>query len=597
MLNQAYNTTVTISRTIAPSKEASVRLVPTFRKEFDVVELSIEELASKLMEGYMVVPARMTHQRKDGFVSSDLIFIDIDSSSVNSTEAIGRLDQRGFAPVIGYHTYGSTPENERYRLVFQLSETIEDAPTYEGLIAGIHQVLNSLGIETDSQTKDLTRVSFGGKDLFHMNAGAVLDIDIIPVAEIAQTVRAVAPGRQMDFGLDTGNEIVEALKVKDFAKLKELVAIELPTDFDNLDFISKLNSINISDFFQLPVGRNFSCIFHEDEKPSAGIINTGKNEMYHCFSCGKKHNLIETIARLMKATLYDASKAIEEILDVKLGTEYQENMLHVSHHHKRHFRTSIESLHPELNAWLKRSNLKGLYLALIEVGLDLITDSPLNSEQNLTFFVSQRSLPALLEPFDLKGTKFREVIAKKVNLLAEVGLIVKEADIERKDYIEKANSYKKSKGFRFRTNYITIPMHGTVLADADALVRQRKEQGVRNQFTSTTQAFNQDRDLAKRVYSQSNMEAVEAIVVAEQQEVLALGMELIEQYGYFNDMMLSEELMKHGHKKYQADKMVGAHRPFLINYFELATVSKKLKEERGLPESLKARQKVYLKYQ
>lgn len=592
MLSKEYTTLVTISREKALSKEECITKVKKFRYEYEVSELSVSELASKLIEGYMVIPCEMESHKKEGFVSSSLIFVDIDTPTFKSTEVVSLLSKRGFTPSIGYYTYSSTHEQERYRLVFLLSEVIEDKDTYQQLIYGLHEVLNSIGIETDRQTRDLNRVSFGGKGLFHQDTTAFVDVANIPFVE---TAREIAPSKQMSLDIETGYEIVEMLKRGDWEGLQQTVSVTLPDDFEKLTFIEKLNSISVREFFQLPSG-NMSCFFHEDNKPSVGVIHTGKNELYHCFSCGEKLNLVSLIGKLINGTVHDAIQALELVLGVKFGTAYQERMLKVAHQHKRQLRSQLESDYPELYSWMERSNLTGFYLALIDIGTDLVTDQPLNSENDLTFFVSLRALEELFKPFSLTGAKDKNNIGKKITLLSEVGLVVKESDIKEQSYIAKAHAYKQSKGYRYRTNYLTIPMDADVLSQANQMVVQRKQSGVRNSFTSSTQTFNHDPELAGKVYSQSDMGAIERAVRQEQELLLQLGMQLIEEHGYFSDKTLSEKLQELGYKKFKADKMAGTYRPFLMSYFDLVTLSSVLIEEKGLPAHLKPRQKIYLQF-
>ena len=592
MVSKEYNTTVTLSKQKARSKEECLQVVRRFRSEYEVVELTLEELAMKLVQGYMVIPAEMESHKKEGFVSSDLIMIDIDSSSLKGTALVSKLSTHGLVPAFAYHTFSSTPAKERFRLVYRLSDTIDEADRYQDLIIGFHEMLNGIGIKTDKQTRDLNRVSFGGKMVFHMDEDAVLDVEVIP----APTKVPGAPKvKQLALDIDTGVEIAELLKQGDWEKLQEAVAVQLPENFFELSFIEKLNSIGIAEFFQLPQGQ-FSCLFHEDNNPSAGVIHTGRNEMYHCFSCGESLNLVSVIGKLMGGTVHDAIQALEVILQVKFGTDYQERMLKVSHQHKKQVRLQLETEHPDLHAWLERSNLTGFYLALIDIGLDLVTDIPLNTENDLTFFTSLRTLVGQVKPFGLSGVSEAKTVGKKINLLSEVGLVVKESDIKEQSFIDQAVEYKRAKGYRYRTSYLTVPMTADTLSQANRLVKQRKESGVRNGFTSSTQAFNQDQELAEKVYNQTDMEGLEKVVRAEQEVLLQLGMGLIEENGYFTEKMLSDKLQELGNSKKRSEKTAGAYRPFLLSYFELVTVTNKLKEEAELPAELKPRMKIYMPF-
>ena len=593
-MNQAYKHTVILSTETALTKADCLEKIKGFRFKWETVELTLMELASKLMEGHMTIPIDAENHKKDGFISSSLIMVDIDNvKSLTSTQIVSLLTQRGLEPSLAYHTFSSTQKQERIRLVFQLSEVIEDQETYQGMLHGFHTMLNGMGIQTDAQTRNSNRVSFGGKKIFHLEANAFIDVEIIP---IMMTSEGVKPNTKADLDFDTGIKVAELLKQGDIDELKEVVKVELPKDFDQLGLIERLNSITITEFFQIPEGHQFSCLFHKDENPSAGIIHTGQNEMYSCFSCGERLNLLGVIGKLIDGTTYDAVKLIESVLGIKLSTEYQDRMMKVSHYHKQQIRNQLQKDYPEMYSWMERSNLVGVYMALIDIGLDLVTDIPLNSENDLTFFASLRTLVPLFKPFGIIGTKNKDDIGKKINLLSEIGLIVKEAEIKNQSYIDKANGYKKMKGYRFRTNYITIPMEADVFSKANKMYMARKEAGARNKYTSTTQTYNQDVALAEKVYSQSDIEMIGKYVSKEQELLLAVSLELVTEHGYFTEVMLSERLQALGYTKYNAEKASGSYRPFLLGYFELATVSAKLKEEKGLPEELKPRQKIYLKF-
>lgn len=591
MIHQAYPVTVTLSRASAPSKEASIREVRRFRRDYDVVELTTMELARKLVDGHMMVPADLENQRREGFLSSELLCLDIENTDLQPETATELLSGLGFPVLFGYHTYSSTPESPRYRLVLRLSVAIDDLDAYEEMLRGLHKHLAAHGLETDKQTLDGVHVYFGGHTLFHEDHAAVVDVDLVP--------RAKRPGRKPRASrpAQTDNEIAEAIKHKDVTLLRSLVDVKLPDDFQGLDLIDKLAAINISDFFKLPVEQGLHCLFHEDKNPSAGIKHTGKNEMYKCFSCGRVHNIVTLIADLMDGTNAEAVRLLEDVLQVRFTSDYQRKMMEAVFYHEMNFVRNLREEHTELASWMERSNLSGFYLTLLRIGAQMTTARALNAETDLTFFVSSRKLVELMRPYGIPGVSGQRLIVKKLNLLAEVGLIVKEADVTAKSYIKKATAYRRERGYTFRTNYMTIPMHGNVLNDATEALRARKASGVRNAHTSSAQLYNHDRERAGSVYSQSDIDALGSAIERDQEQLLHICMQLIDEEGFFTEQRLKERLMEHGFPKTKATKLAGAYRPFLLDYFELLTVSKETRREHGLPDHIKARMKVYVRLQ
>ncbi|WP_404354610.1 CHC2 zinc finger domain-containing protein [Exiguobacterium aurantiacum] len=591
MIHQAYPVTVALSRVSAPSKEASIREVRRFRRDYDVVEITTMDLARKLVDGHMMVPADLENQRREGFLSSELLCLDIENTDLQPETATELLSGLGFPVLFGYHTYSSTPESPRYRLVLRLSVAIDDLDAYEEMLRGLHKHLAAHGLETDKQTLDGVHVYFGGHTLFHEDHAAVVDVDLIP--------RAKRPGRKPRASrpAQTDNEIAEAIKHKDVTLLRSLVDVRLPDDFQGLDLIDKLAAINISDFFKLPAEQGLHCLFHEDKNPSAGIKHTGKNEMYKCFSCGRVHNIVTLVADLMDGTNAEAVRLLEDVLQVRFTSDYQRKMMEAVFYHEMNVVRNLREEHTELASWMERSNLSGFYLTLLRIGAQMTTARALNAETDLTFFVSSRKLVELMRPYGIPGVSDKRFILKKLNLLAEVGLVVKEADVTAKSYIKKATAYKRERGYTFRTNYLTIPMHGNVLNDATEALRARKEGGVRNMHTSSTQLFNHDREKTGAVYSQSDIQAIGGAVERDQQLLLLVCMQLIEDQGFFSEHMLRDKLMEQGFTKYKAEKLAGAYRPFLLDYFELLTVSKETRREHSLPDHIKARMKVYVRLQ
>ena len=133
------------------------------------MEIEVEELAELVgNQGYAMIPAKLV-----GGISAkhceamELFTLDFDGGV--SFQKIEKRCREFELPILfAYHTFSSTLENERFRVVFALDDIIQDAFSIEVVMGMFHRIFK----ECDHQCKGMERLFLGGKDLICVNPEA-----------------------------------------------------------------------------------------------------------------------------------------------------------------------------------------------------------------------------------------------------------------------------------------------------------------------------------------------------------------------------------------------------------------------------------------
>lgn len=335
-----YHSEVSLSSFQVFSKEEALRRTMSgevYKRTFSKT-VTIRELVGRIQNGFIVIPSEFDGEgfKKKNWLSSDYIFIDVDDAH----NVDFRTLPESLKPSFIYTTLSHTEQSGRYRMGYYLSETQDDVETYESLIRGLLKVLKEHGINGDSQCSNANRIYFPAKEILYVDYDRILDIDLI---------EAVDPVK-IDFSSDgyiTDNPIVKALANKDIKTLKKLVDVEISDDFDNMEFFEKINSIKISEFFQVPIGENFSDFFTEDANPSASVFKAKYSEVYKSFNTGLAMSFIELVAKIADTTIAEAIKIVEQVLRVEIASSYQRKMREAVSFHKSLIKSELAK-HEEL---------------------------------------------------------------------------------------------------------------------------------------------------------------------------------------------------------------------------------------------------------
>ena len=182
-----------------PKKEAA--LIQYRFKEAKPVILTVEEVARAVTSGQTVKPC-VCFGPKDNqrYVCQSLFFLDFDNDSnvISSEEAVRYAKSHGLVPAFGYHSFSSTPEHEKFRLVFRSKYPILDPNLRDKIQATLMNIFKG---HCDAKCKDRTRIFFGGKTApFWLDSSAVFspeEISAYAPAEPASAKQAPAkPAKQ-----------------------------------------------------------------------------------------------------------------------------------------------------------------------------------------------------------------------------------------------------------------------------------------------------------------------------------------------------------------------------------------------------------------
>ena len=583
MLNKQYHIELVLSSFKVTSKEEALSRTKSGELFATAIqrEVSFNDMVKAIAKGHIVIPSSFSGGfKKKNWEASDLIFIDVDDSNHEDFDFL----PSHLKPTLVYTTLSHSDENKRYRLVYLLNETQDDLNEYEALIRGLIVALEAYGVVADKQCANGNRVYYPAQSIISIEEN-ILDVNVIEPINQEFT-------QQLKFdGFVIENPVAKAIQDRDYTKLKDMVKVTLPDNFDNLELIDKLNSINISEFFNIPTDRNISCLFHDDENPSANVMAKESNEMYKCFSCGKTHNLVTLIGDLMDSTNNEAIKLIEKVLGVKVTSQYQENMLRTKFFHMRDV-DKLEETHPELYKWMKASLLP-FYRAIVDIGMNRCSNTPIVNEKQLSFFISQRELSKVLKTYGIKNISDRGELSKKINNLVRVGLLVKEDENIKKSFKDRAEDYRKNQGYRYRTQFYSIPMSSEIFSLVQTEYLKQKEAGILNGYPTSRALSLYDTEVAQSTFIQTNIEYVQSKIADDRDYILSLVKSLVEEYGYAHDNMIVQSLREVGIGKKRAEDLVKEHRVDCVNHFDFIYVNKETKEEYNLPDEVKFRSKVY----
>lgn len=141
--------------------------------------IEVDKLADLVgNHGHAMVPAHLEGGiASRNFTGIQLFALDFDHGS-RFTDIKRKCEKLEIPVSFAYHTFGSSPEEERFRVVFVYECLIEDA-----FVAGvISYMLTKIFPECDGQCKNLDRMFFGGKELIYVDGDAhIALVQLLPV--------------------------------------------------------------------------------------------------------------------------------------------------------------------------------------------------------------------------------------------------------------------------------------------------------------------------------------------------------------------------------------------------------------------------------
>ncbi len=171
----------------AKPKGAEIAGIKTRLCSYPPQMLTLQQFAKSIEKGQSFTPAVLVGGAKaENWKSQQLFCLDIDnedktvtgkhdkqrSSEPLTVEAVlARCASWGFAPALIYETFSSSPDWQKFRIVFISETLISDRQAAEKIQLGIMELFP----ECDKACKNADRLFFGGKNVLHIDEAAKLN--------------------------------------------------------------------------------------------------------------------------------------------------------------------------------------------------------------------------------------------------------------------------------------------------------------------------------------------------------------------------------------------------------------------------------------
>ena len=274
---------ISIDKVSAVQKPSGKEIVNTkYRTVKNWIEIELETLADlNGNKGHAIIPAHL-----EGGISAancigmQVVALDFDDG-VTFDEIKSKCEEIGLDITYAYHTFSSTKEKEKFRVVFVSEEIIEDP----FIISVMLQMFQKIFPECDHSCKNMDRMFFGGKELIYYNEFARIAL-----------VQLLPPLME---ALDTEKHF--AKNMKNFASKAKIPVLDGHLGMGKLDYIDAILGENVdttvihitgestnSPFFIAERGLHQSNTCHKEKKRRLEIeLENTACQLYDDFKAGK----------------------------------------------------------------------------------------------------------------------------------------------------------------------------------------------------------------------------------------------------------------------------------------------------------------------
>ncbi|NYB73407.1 hypothetical protein HZF24_04555 [Sedimentibacter hydroxybenzoicus DSM 7310] len=452
-----------------------------------IVNISIEELAEKIIQGRTFRPAIITGKiNQEHWKEQQIFVLDFDGSTIE--DEISRCYELNLFPTFVYTTFSHSETQNKFRFVFVLCDVVRDYNTAVKLQSTLMQLFN----RCDKSCCNLTRLYFGGKDIVYKYYDNILSVNSIfeNKTEKSMLSRSENIRTQPLHNKKIINDNVQAIKNLDIETLQALISQRKQhmsfsntnkEDIYNLyisiektptalkasstnDLYTVINSLNLSLYLNVPSdGSFFNCIIpeHNDTNPSAHIYLTdSKMPVYKCFGCDRAYTIIGITEKLSGCSRRQAVEFIKKVY----GIEYEDSawvkeqklliLDMVNYLDTDEFKTQFPSLSSAIR------NRKTEYQAILTHMSQFISND-MEKDGSLMFYSSYKDLMKVC------NVKDRTAFSKILVLFALLGMLEK-ADLESipEEELNRARAISEKYGFTKLTGFYTIPSLGVCTLEA-----------------------------------------------------------------------------------------------------------------------------------
>jgi hypothetical protein len=145
-------------------------------------ELSLDQLAKEVNAGHAFSTQHKGRRQQTNFIASGYIALDFDRNNPEDIDEIFNDQVVSSYYGLFYHTYSSTSEAPKFRIVFELENPIYDADYYREVVTAF---IWKFAANADETCKDPCRLFYGSKD-----SQPVFTTNILPMVVVARVKKA-----------------------------------------------------------------------------------------------------------------------------------------------------------------------------------------------------------------------------------------------------------------------------------------------------------------------------------------------------------------------------------------------------------------------
>lgn len=407
------------------------------------IKVTIPQFARFIERGCSFKASILTSTTKDSFVSSNIVALDIDNKESYTSIAnfMAQTKAAGLKPFMLYETFSSTPEHERYRVLYRFNKTITDAEEMEKLYNYVWSLFPQVDLD---YSVDHSKILYGGKNVVFHN----IEVNEVPDLSNVSFIKKQTKVAQKQTKNQPIKQIAEAIEITelDIAMNLEKIAPQFK-DIRSIDINESEEWINthvkMTDVLGIEENVRFRCILpkHEDKNPSARITTYDNKQTYMCSCEANGYTLITLLSKLLPGkSRIKIKKMILKALNITLGSEYQREAERYIAELRRHL---PELLGDTVLNYLQGRKLYQIYRLIIDFAdAHIAYESFSKDDDRLVFFLSKRELIRLMDLNQVPGTS---EASRKISSLCELGLLKALPDSEIKKSVLKTAYQKKEK--------------------------------------------------------------------------------------------------------------------------------------------------------
>jgi hypothetical protein len=214
---------ITQTGSLAKPNEAQVKVISsTIAKT--VVDLSVTDLADKIENGHTWSAVfRDGARNADNWLEQSLFAADLDGSNMDLKQVVSICQRECIDPCIVHESFSSTPDNRKWRVIFQVDKPIVCPITAKRIQAKIQMIFGS-----DPSVVDIARIYYGtNKKCAIIDPEVYLDLDELePLPNLIDNrLSGMSEEGEADYTEEIQSEVLGALSRANPGKFDLLVAI------------------------------------------------------------------------------------------------------------------------------------------------------------------------------------------------------------------------------------------------------------------------------------------------------------------------------------------------------------------------------------